>query len=299
MDVATIPDFFEHAAQMRSEFEAMVGPQRCASPQRFRWDYWHVPGQFTYMRTLARTCFSSKLYSEFAITLRRWALQNLGCAAWTDPWLSYYISGCRQEFHSDVLHGPWAWVFSLTKWTERSFSGGETVLIAPQTLDYWKHFDPKHPQEHDQILRRVAPNFNQLTVFDGRIPHAVAPIEGTMDPLDSRVVIHGWFLPPTARTEGALTFEDIETVLASMKEKWDGERARWGRLNGSVTIRLKIGVDGVAGETEVVASNLISLDFPEREQEARKLAVALASSSRYPESAGTTLVTIPFIAEGP
>ena len=39
----------------------------------------------------------------------------------------------------------------------------------------------------------MPPLFNRLTVFDGRYPHGVRPVEGTRDPLKARLVLHGWF----------------------------------------------------------------------------------------------------------
>ena len=48
----------------------------------------------------------------------------------------------------------------------------------------------------------VQPQFNRLTVFDGRFPHGVRPVEGTRDPLKSRLVLHGWFTEPTPFFEG-------------------------------------------------------------------------------------------------
>jgi hypothetical protein len=298
MSVTATPDFFRRAAEMRSEFDAIVGPQRSASPRRFRWDYWYVPGQFAYIRTLARNCFSSELYSEFATTLRGWAQEKLGCYVWTDPWLSYYIAGCRQEFHSDVLHGPWAWVYSLTDWERRGFSGGETALLRSGTLNYWRNFDPGHPQEADQIIHRIPARFNQLVVFDGRIPHAVVPVEGTMDPLDSRVVLHGWFLQPEARAEGSLAFNDIRLVLTSIKEKWQSGRAAYGRLSGLITLRLQVESNGSVRDVELVASTLVSLDCDDQgARQALDFGLELANSSRYRASPGTTTITLPLIAE--
>jgi hypothetical protein len=297
MSVIVTPDFFRRAADMRSQFNALVGPERSALPRRFCWDYWYVPGQFAYIRTFARNCFSAELYSEFARALRSWAQQNLGCYSWTEPWVSYYIDGCRQQFHSDVIHGPWAWVFSLTHWERRRFSGGETVLIAPRILDYWRNFNPGRPFEVDEILCRIPAKFNQLIVFDGRLPHAVAPVEGTSDPLDSRVVLHGWFLRPVSRAEGALAFNEVEPVLASITEKWNHWQKDWGRLNGVMTIRIQVEPSGTTGSVEVIASTLVSLDGDGRvPQQAREQALELASSSRYRTSSGATWITIPFIA---
>ena len=48
----------------------------------------------------------------------------------------------------------------------------------------------------------VQQQFNRLTVFDGRFPHGVRPVEGTRDPLKSRLVLHGWFTEPTPFFDG-------------------------------------------------------------------------------------------------
>ena len=48
----------------------------------------------------------------------------------------------------------------------------------------------------------VQPHFNRLTVFDGRYPHGVRPVEGTRDPLKARLVLHGWFTEPTPFFDG-------------------------------------------------------------------------------------------------
>ena len=56
----------------------------------------------------------------------RFGEDRLGCSRVSEPWLSFYVDGCRQELHADVPQGPWAFVFSLTRWDERPFEGGET-----------------------------------------------------------------------------------------------------------------------------------------------------------------------------
>ena len=48
----------------------------------------------------------------------------------------------------------------------------------------------------------VEPRFNRLTVFDGRYPHGVRVVEGTRDPVKSRVVLHGWFTEPAPFFDG-------------------------------------------------------------------------------------------------
>ena len=66
---------------------------------------------------------------------------------------SCYINGCRQGLHADAPHGPFAFVLSLTRWEERRFSGGETLLLQPHVLDYWRSFDPRLGTELPQLVR--------------------------------------------------------------------------------------------------------------------------------------------------
>jgi len=285
---------------MRAEFDARVGPQRVVSPQRFVWDYWHIPGQYSYVRTFARQFFSPALYREFATAVSKWGEVQLGCTSFTEPWLSYYIDGCGQELHSDVVQGAWSFVFSLTHWDERHFMGGETVLLGAKTLDYWRHFDPTSPLEGDQIFDRMPPHFNQLLIFDGRIPHGVARVIGSRDPLDSRVVVHGWFREPTLHAEGGMSSRELEQSVKTLIERWQRDRPTYGRLNGLVTIRLRMDAGGTVLQADVLATNLVSLDGRlDGVDGAVTLALNEARFAQFPaaRSSQNTVVTIPFSAK--
>ena len=48
----------------------------------------------------------------------------------------------------------------------------------------------------------MPPRFNQLLVFDPRLPHGVRPVEGTRDPRAARLVLHGWFTQPAPFFQG-------------------------------------------------------------------------------------------------
>ena len=62
-------------------------------------------------------------------TIQEYGQKELGCNSITQPWLSYYIDGCEQRMHTDSWHGPFAYVFSLTNWETRQFTGGETFIM--------------------------------------------------------------------------------------------------------------------------------------------------------------------------
>src|SRR5512132_890404 len=208
-----VPDFLPEAEEMRTEFDERMGDLRSTKPDRFVWDYWHMPRQYTYLRTYGDRYFSDQRTASLMQRVREWGLEILGCGSIRPPWLSYYVEGCVQELHADVPHGPWAYVFSLTRWDERGFTGGETVLLRPESLDFWHNFDPGRDLEAGDMVERIPSPFNQLTVFDARIPHGVRMVRGTHDPLDSRVVLHGWFKYPELTASAELRDEKSLVVL--------------------------------------------------------------------------------------
>jgi hypothetical protein len=110
----------------------------------------------------------------------------------------FRADGCRQELHCDNRHGPWAFVISLTDWDSRAFSGGETMLLSDTTLSFWSSFAADTRIERGDLMRLIEPHFNQLTVFDPRIPHGVREVHGTFEPTEARIVLHGWYTEPGA-----------------------------------------------------------------------------------------------------
>jgi hypothetical protein len=256
--LCVVPSFFAHAEEMRAVFDERTGRKRSIGKESFVWDYWHIPGQYTYLRTFGDRFFPEPLTAAFLSRLRGWGRDVLGCGSITPPWLSYYVEGCVQELHADVPHGPWAYVFSLTRWEDRGFSGGETELLSPETLEFWRHFASDAVFEASELVERVPADFNQLTVFDARIPHAVSAVHGTHDPLDSRVVLHGWFNYPKLTTS-----EDIraEKVLVSLKLATNQLVRRLGAIDsvsGLVTVRLAFRGDSEVADARVLSNTLVS-----------------------------------------
>lgn len=243
---------------MRRVFDERLGTRRGAPRERFVWDYWHVPDQYTYIRTFAEEFFPSDLYGRFCDHLLAWGRETLGCTKILSPWLSYYIDGCRQELHADVPHGPWAYVFSLTNWDERTFTGGETFLLAQDTLDFWPAYDRSRGAELTSFGELVEPRFNRLTVFDPRIPHGVRTVEGTREPLDSRVAVHGWFYEPAVIVSRAVeeaqqrrAFEATLAILLVSLRDVDG-------LDGLVAARVDVSCEGTVTDSRIVSSSLVS-----------------------------------------
>jgi hypothetical protein len=281
---------------LRSVYERRTGPGRQPDPERFVWDYWHVPGQYTYLRTHARRFFPPAVYGRFLAAVRGWGAAHLGCARISEPWLSFYVHGCRQELHADVPQGPWSFVYSLTDWDARAFTGGETLMLRGGVLDYWSGFADDRPLERDDLLWRVPARFDQLLVFDARVPHGVAAVEGTSDPLRARVVVHGWYLRPALTVVGALGAEQVTGPAEELHRRWDDAVRDCGPLSGVATWLLEIGPDGVPRPPRPLASTLVAT-APGADP-ARALATmgrALATA-RFPAAAGPSSVVFPVVA---
>ena len=79
----------------------MVWRCRFANPldltaERFVWDYWHVPDQYTLLRTPADQFFPEEAYQQLEDALLEYGEEHLGCRGMSPVWLSYYVDGCRQ-----------------------------------------------------------------------------------------------------------------------------------------------------------------------------------------------------------
>jgi hypothetical protein len=237
-----------------------------ARADRFIWDYWHVPGEYTLLRRPAHAFFPSRLYVAFHRHLVEWGRRTLGCHDISPPWLSCYVEGCRQEAHRDLPHGPLAFVYSLTKWKNRAFRGGETFITRPARL--------------------IAPDFNRLLVFNPSITHGVREIRGTHDPRKARLVINGWFVNPRPFWYGALEAADVRRAL-KQDIRLDSDLGR-----GFQSFQLEISPAGRVTHIKSLFSTLAGGRAPAR----RRLVQELAQL-RFPRKAKATRLTLPLTIE--
>lgn len=232
--------FAPEARALRQTFDDRFADPRSTRGDRFVWDWWHVPGQYTVLRTPAWTYFPRRLYESFHRRLVAWGRETLGCHDISPPWLSLYVEGCRQELHGDLPHGPFAFVYSLTNWQRRTFTGGETLLLRDEVLDFWHDFRSVRAVEEHELLRAVEPRFDRLTVFDPRIPHGVRQVSGTRDPREGRLVIHGWFVQPRPFVRGPLPVR----ALSARIDELGGQLGAWiTDLPVAGVLALAFGVD--------------------------------------------------------
>jgi hypothetical protein len=248
-----------------------VFDQRFAAPRearrdRFVWDWWHVPGQYTALRTPAWEYFPKASYERFHRQLVAFGRRTLGCHDISPPWLSCYVEGCEQRLHGDLPHGPWAFVFSLTRWNSRVFRGGETLVVRDQVLDFWSDFTSVRSVEEPEVIYPVEARFNRLVVFDPRVPHGVREVTGTRDPREGRLVIHGWFVRPMPVIEGPLPdaqlrrrVDDLSAAIAP----WLDARME---ISGLLSIGFRVTPRGRITQVEVLSD---TTRVP-RAQEARR-----------------------------
>jgi hypothetical protein len=289
--------FAPEAEPLRAVFDDRFAQPREAHSDRFVWDYWHVPGQYTALRTPAWTYFPRRLYASFHRRLVAWGREHLGCHDISPPWLSLYVEGCRQELHGDVPHGPWAFVASLTRWTGRSFRGGETLLLRDDVLDFWADFASDRIVEHGELVRVVPPQFARLTVFDPRIPHGVRTVTGTHDPREGRLVIHGWFVQPRPFVRGALAVRALASRIAELTDQLGGWVADLP-ISGLVSVAFDVDRRGAVRTPRVLSD---TTRVPRSEEPARKLLVrrirAAIAGWRFGPQRATSRVTLPLVFE--
>ncbi|MBX5482046.1 MAG: hypothetical protein IRZ16_09455 [Myxococcaceae bacterium] len=297
--VVIVDRFFEGAVALRAHFDRRFARPREATADRFVWDWWHVPGQYTALRTPAYHYFPKRAYDAFHQRLVWWGRRTLGCHDVSPPWLSCYVDGCEQQLHGDLPHGHWAFVFSLTRWQTRRFRGGETLLLRDDVLDWWSGFRSTRSVEEPDVLRAVPSKFNRLVAFDPRIPHGVRRVEGTKDPREGRLVIHGWFLQPRPFVEGPLPVRALqqqidEQVSPRLEEALGGGLP----VAGLLSLGFLVAPDGGVQKLRVLCDTTRVPRPLERERhELVRVALRAVGSLKFPGHRRASRVTLPLVFE--
>jgi hypothetical protein len=288
-----VDGFSKQASTLRNFFDQQFKDHQSLDSKRFVWDYWYVPDQYQLMRTPAYHYFPEKMYLKFHQELVAWGRKTLGCWDISPPWLSYYTEGGFQNFHSDVPHGPWAYVFSLSP-QELLFQGGETLLLKPEVLSYWKNFGTSQDRERSSFLETVSPDFNRLIVFDPRIPHGVTRVSGVSDPREARLVIHGWFTEPKTYLDGYLPEEAAEATLNEAFDQIQELCAKTDPFTGTLSLQLKVSAAGAVTSVTAATNTLKTLSGDEPTLFLKSL-LKVYLKLKFPKARGSTQMTIPLI----
>jgi hypothetical protein len=289
-----IDDFMPPAVaqDMRAAVEAHLGsPYEHAPKTHLDWDYWYVPGLYTYLRTLPERVIGPELTATFHDRLFQWSAQTLGFGAAKAAYLSLYINGCRQGQHNDSTNGRFGFVYSLTKNMRRT-SGGETLIWREE--DYFKT-RLHRPSAGSDFFQSIEPRFNRLVVFDDRMPHAVQLVEGNMDPLEGRIVIHGHIREGGPIVDGPLPPDLVLDVAGRlvggyMSELGDG----LPNYHGPAAVRFTVRTDGTVAGAHLILDRVRLLGrggLPVQDMFAGLL--GRISDLRFPENTEDTIVTLP------
>jgi hypothetical protein len=293
-----VDKFSSQASILRAEFEQKFSDSRSTARHRFVWDLWNVPGQYTALRTPAWEYFSKKAYDTFHQQLVWWGRRNLGCHDVSPPWLSCYVNGCEQRFHGDVPHGHWAFVYSLTPWSTRKFTGGETLLFKESALDFFRTFSSSEGLEEPQLIEEIPSKMNRLVVFDPKIPHGVRRVEGNMNPLHGRLVIHGWFVQPRPFIEGPLRTEKLQNSIDELSPTIVQFLSQELPIAGLLSLNFSVETNGSVSNVKVL-SDTTRVPF-EFESTRKNLILAVkkqVSGFEFGKLKSVSKVTLPLVFE--
>jgi hypothetical protein len=293
-----VEQFYDGADELRAAFEAHFSDTSRHGQQHQVWNYWYVPESYTYLRTNPGKIIPDALVTRFVQRLNAWATATLGLSTQLNPWLSLYVSGCGQALHNDSLNGQMGYVFSITKWDQRNFLGGETILFRPE--NYWETERIKTSGAGGTFYEKVPSRFNQLLVFDDRVIHGVQPVMGTMDPLQGRVVMHGHLKAEGGILTGALPADVVRTAITPALERIRGVIQEHGRLfHGFMTLRMTIGPDGRVASVQALCDRILTLSPDKSRLEPFKSQVAqMLAAVPFPAAQGPTELTLPVLVGG-
>ncbi len=294
--ILTINDFYTGASTLRRHFEGRFKAPRDPDGGRFVWDWWHVPNQYTLLRTPAYEFFPKEIYDPLHLRLIDWSRRNLGCHDISPPWMSCYVEGCSQELHCDMPHGPFAYVYSLTQWKTRAFRGGETFLLRDEVMELWKGLPSRPQYESKELTQEIPPLFNRLTVFDPRVPHGVRRVSGASDVLDGRLVVHGWFTEPRPWIDGPVPQKSLKNAMEGLMEQLHSVMESGLDVSGMLTVQVHVSAAGAVTRTVFSADTMRGCTDQESTQ-LKKLIAAYFRSGRFGKQKAPSTLIIPLLFE--
>ncbi len=260
------------------------------------WNYWFVPELYTYLRTSPEKVIARERAIAFHDVLRKWSIGHLGMTEVTWPYLSLYVGGCRQGWHNDSRNGRFGFVFSLTRNARRTI-GGETLI--------WRDSDPFRGNLATATAGRgfyevIEPRFNRLLIFDDRLPHAVERVDGSMDPAEGRLVLHGHLSEGSAVIVGALPAAQVaEQLNAALSQFGNETSAGTTFYNGPLILRLVIEASGALATCEILVDRVIHPDPGHVGWDAvRSALLARLAALKFPPSGGHTTLIQPVLFDG-
>ncbi|MEO7655076.1 MAG: hypothetical protein ABIS23_05265 [Sphingomicrobium sp.] len=285
-----VDDFLpeEVAFALRSDIDAHFADPGVHNADHQLWNYWYVPESYTYLRTNPEKVISQDKMDAFVQALSRWAAVNLGFASVTWPFLSLYVPGCSQVLHNDSTNGRMGFVYSLTR-NDRKTIGGETIVMQDKDL-FRAYLD--QAAAGSALFDRIEPRFNRLVLFDDRVPHAVQRVEGSMDPVEGRFVLHGHISEAGVIAQGGLHADQVKAVTdAAMR---DLRQRASPSVKGPLVVRLTISAHGSVDGIRPILDRLASSENEETGL-LRDAVMDTLSAARFPTTTAATTANVPLI----
>lgn len=282
-----VNNFFAEAEAMRTAYDNSV---KDAYRQTVHWQYFCVPQMYTYLRTVPDQVMPAPLFARFWQHMKQWCIEQTGLLPIGLPNFHMMIDGCTLGLHSDFHNGTLGFVYSLTRWQNRKFLGGETLLMRDGVPSYKKH----HVQ--GEVLYELVPaQFNQLLLFDDRIVHGTQTIEGNMDPREARIAMVGHLRPTSPVVRGPLDVASACRTIAALYPAV-GEQLRARKdVQGTITFRISVAATGAVESTTVLVDNLITAatgydPSPEVDEARATILQAVAALKFQPASGASTVI---------
>jgi Rps23 Pro-64 3,4-dihydroxylase Tpa1-like proline 4-hydroxylase len=285
------------ALAMRQDIEAHFSePSAHRADTHQVWNYWHVPELYTYLRTTPERVIRRDRVDSFVGALQAWSTDTLGMGNVTWPYLSLYVSGCRQGLHNDAVNGRFAFVYSLTR-DQRRTIGGETLVFREGDPFRGKLVEASAGRGFYDVFE---PKFNRLIVFDDRLPHAVERVEGSMDPIEGRFVLHG-HLTESGTITGALPVQVVEAAVSELLRDFGAQNAAQTAIyQGPLVLRFSISPRGFVETCEIVVDRVVHPDLGHTDWEPlRTNLIEKLTALKFPPAGGRTTVTQPLAFAGP
>lgn len=290
-----VNDFFPEAEAMRTAYDARV---KDAYKQTVNWEYFCAPQMYTYLRTVPQQVMPEALFARFMHHMKEWCIENVGLIPMGVPNLHLMVNGCTLGLHSDFHNGTWGFVYSLTRWNSRRFSGGETLLMRDGVPSYKKH----HVQG-ETLYELVPAHFNQLLLFDDRLVHGTQTIEGSMDPIEGRIALVGHLRPTSPIVKGGLNAQAARETVLEFHRALRGQIGDYKDVQGTITLKLSIAASGEVESSAILTNNLVtaiagyaaSLDV----DTVREIICRNASALVFPVAAGRSTVIVPVLVPLP
>jgi hypothetical protein len=119
--------------------------------------------------------------------MRAWAADTLATDVVTPPVLTALIDGSERWPAVEPNAGKYGYVFSLTNWSKKKFSGGEVIVAQSSSSDTKNRFFAGA-----QMERLFGLELNQLLVFDAHVNRGTRLLRGARTPFEGSVSLEGY-----------------------------------------------------------------------------------------------------------